>query len=555
MTEDSKRQQALQLLREQRVDEAIEILSRLVQSNLNDAESIGMLGLAYSRKGLHPQAIRALRTAAELAPGNPQYAYHLGQAQERSGELQPAAATYADLLRAHPQHAPARARLQTLGAAGASSLAQLDAARAAEQTAASAPQQEMTLSYAQAAAAPPQEMTLGYAQAAAAPTLGPLPLGPAQLPPAGALAGAGGPQFLGPPPSASPQAAPALPPQDHYPLDTNLDDEIPEDTFSPLQAWLDWCAILLTPRKFFRTQQLAGGLRSPFMFLLLMALLSTPGLLMQDARQNRWPVPGSAPLSALFHLGAEPIILMISTLIIGLVLTLVASWFNGTGTYIQSCRILIYANGAPMPIVHLIAGLVMMGLQGPPAQGAGATPRTEVRLASAQLPPGALQQELQPPGQQPFTPDTLQQMRPPDPAIQQRMEELQQEMETNPARRSAAFSEFLELQRKQQQHQFPGMPPTKEEKALDELSAEAAKLEKERARQERYAAAPSSRAQQGAELIMLLWTVVLTGIGIANVHEMETWDAVRTMWVTGVFMAVIDCFIGLAAVSHIAGSL
>src|SRR5436309_1201235 len=81
----------------------------------NDAEAKALLGIAYSQKGLHDQAKRALQTASELQPQNPNYRFNLGIVRERAGDMQGAAVAYRDTLLLNKDHAQARAKLQAMG--------------------------------------------------------------------------------------------------------------------------------------------------------------------------------------------------------------------------------------------------------------------------------------------------------------------------------------------------------------------------------------------------------------------------------------------------------
>ena len=65
------REQGVQALREGNLDGAVDLLARAVMADGQDAEAQAFLGVAYSQKGLHPQAKRALQTAVELRPQEP----------------------------------------------------------------------------------------------------------------------------------------------------------------------------------------------------------------------------------------------------------------------------------------------------------------------------------------------------------------------------------------------------------------------------------------------------------------------------------------------------
>jgi uncharacterized RDD family membrane protein YckC len=115
MESPSLREQGMQALEQGDLDRAIDFLARAVMADDRDAESKALLGVAYSQKGLHAQAQRALQTAIELEPGNPNYRFNLGVVMERAGSSQDAAAAYREVLRIDPGHTQAQARLQAVG--------------------------------------------------------------------------------------------------------------------------------------------------------------------------------------------------------------------------------------------------------------------------------------------------------------------------------------------------------------------------------------------------------------------------------------------------------
>jgi uncharacterized RDD family membrane protein YckC len=119
----SLREQGVQALREGNLDGAVDLLARAVMADGQDAEAQAFLGVAYSQKGLHAQAKRALETAISLRPQEPRFHFNEGVALEAAGDLQGAAAAYQETLRLNPQHPQARARLQGLGAPSAASMA------------------------------------------------------------------------------------------------------------------------------------------------------------------------------------------------------------------------------------------------------------------------------------------------------------------------------------------------------------------------------------------------------------------------------------------------
>ncbi len=109
------REQATQALRSGDVEQAIEILARVVMLDDNDVDAKALLGVAYSQKGIHPQAIRALTTAVERQPKNPTYRFNLAIVLERAGDMAGCAHALNDTLQLNRDHAQARAKLQALG--------------------------------------------------------------------------------------------------------------------------------------------------------------------------------------------------------------------------------------------------------------------------------------------------------------------------------------------------------------------------------------------------------------------------------------------------------
>jgi Flp pilus assembly protein TadD len=111
----SLRDQGVQALQEGNLDRAIDLLARAVMADDQDAEAKAVLGIAYSQKGLHAQAKRALQTATEIQPHNPNFRYNLGVILERAGDKQGAAIAFRDTLQLNPQHGQAKAKLQAMG--------------------------------------------------------------------------------------------------------------------------------------------------------------------------------------------------------------------------------------------------------------------------------------------------------------------------------------------------------------------------------------------------------------------------------------------------------
>src|SRR5262249_44229104 len=120
----SPRDEGIQALRAGEIDRAVELLGRAVMLDDHDAEAKALLGVAYSQKGLHAQAKRALQTAVELQPQNANFRFNLGVALERAGALQGAAVAYRDTLQLNKDHQQARAKLQAMGPQAHAFLAQ-----------------------------------------------------------------------------------------------------------------------------------------------------------------------------------------------------------------------------------------------------------------------------------------------------------------------------------------------------------------------------------------------------------------------------------------------
>ena len=84
----SLREQGIQSLREGNLDQAIDLLARVVMADSQDAEAQAFLGVAYSQKGLHAQAKRALQSAVDREPRNAGFRFNLGVALEQAGDRQ-----------------------------------------------------------------------------------------------------------------------------------------------------------------------------------------------------------------------------------------------------------------------------------------------------------------------------------------------------------------------------------------------------------------------------------------------------------------------------------
>src|SRR5438270_8712925 len=97
------REQGVQALREGNLDGAVDLRARAVMADGQDADAQAFLGVAYSQKGLHAQAKRALETAVELQPQNAAFQFNLGVALEHAGDQAGATAAYRTALQLNPE--------------------------------------------------------------------------------------------------------------------------------------------------------------------------------------------------------------------------------------------------------------------------------------------------------------------------------------------------------------------------------------------------------------------------------------------------------------------
>jgi hypothetical protein len=119
----SLREQGIQALRAGNLDGAIDLLARAAMADGQDAEAQAFLGVAYSQKGQHDLAQRALQAAIAMQPQEARYPFNLGVAREQAGDAAGAAQAYREALRLNPAHAQAKARLQAMEARAASAAA------------------------------------------------------------------------------------------------------------------------------------------------------------------------------------------------------------------------------------------------------------------------------------------------------------------------------------------------------------------------------------------------------------------------------------------------
>jgi uncharacterized RDD family membrane protein YckC len=192
----SLREQGLQALREANLDRAIDLLVRAVMADDRDTDAKAALGIAYSQKGLHEQAKRAIQTAVERQPQNAAYRYNLGLVLERAGDVQGAIVAFRDTLLVQPQHPQALAKIQAMGPQGQALLA---AAPKPPQPV--APSVQSPPAAPPAYAPPPQYVPQQYAPPGAAP-------GPVQHPGMAAPPAAPSAAPYGHPPMAPPAADP-----------------------------------------------------------------------------------------------------------------------------------------------------------------------------------------------------------------------------------------------------------------------------------------------------------------------------------------------------------
>lgn len=379
--ENPLHQQAKQALREQRLNEAIDLLARAVMADDRDAEAKALLGVAYGQKGLYDQARRALQTACELQPLNPHYFFNLGVVEERAGNRPAALDAYRQAIRVQPNHVQTRQRLQSLGPEGQAVIHQ-----------ASAPPPPAPSEYTGSPGASP-----GYQQ----PPAGGPPGAPLGGPPA-----PGAPQPPGTYPGApgQPGAYPGAPAPygAGYPADTGPygaapgagadSDPGPPDAFDILQAFKDWVAVISRPGQFFEAQAAAAGWLSPLAFIainsLLMAVILQVIGLVQRIPSVASPgfLPGSVFGALIQNLAAA--------FLLGGMIHLGARLFKGDGSYNGSVRAVAYGF-APQPIMALIGGIIaIVSPPSLPAQTITARNGTaEVRMVSRALQPGVLQQE------------------------------------------------------------------------------------------------------------------------------------------------------------------
>ncbi len=96
------------LFQEDRVDEAISVLTELLKEHPDDAETNYRLGLAYLKQGLAPRAVPALRKATQLDPQHFQAWLQLGDAMMALAKPQAAGDAYRRAVELRPDVADAQ---------------------------------------------------------------------------------------------------------------------------------------------------------------------------------------------------------------------------------------------------------------------------------------------------------------------------------------------------------------------------------------------------------------------------------------------------------------
>lgn len=97
-------QQAAQLLKAGRVDDAVALLRQAVHLNPHDFNAHHGLGVALARLGQLDEALIHLRQAIQINPRSPQAHFNLGRVHQRRGELQDALDAYGEAVRLKPDY-------------------------------------------------------------------------------------------------------------------------------------------------------------------------------------------------------------------------------------------------------------------------------------------------------------------------------------------------------------------------------------------------------------------------------------------------------------------
>lgn len=110
----AQRRQGLEALQQGRWDDAITALSAYVALAPQDAETLVMLGVAYSQSGRHADALLTMDRAARLAPQAAPVHTNRGLVLERGGLPEEAVQAFQEALRLNPNDTRATQRLAAL---------------------------------------------------------------------------------------------------------------------------------------------------------------------------------------------------------------------------------------------------------------------------------------------------------------------------------------------------------------------------------------------------------------------------------------------------------
>jgi Flp pilus assembly protein TadD len=101
---------------------AINLLGQYLAGSPHDAPAQAMLGIAYSRKGLHPEAIQRLDRAVVLSPLEAGLHYNRGVALQTAGYSPEARAAFQQALALNPNLTQAQQRMEAIDRAAAGPL-------------------------------------------------------------------------------------------------------------------------------------------------------------------------------------------------------------------------------------------------------------------------------------------------------------------------------------------------------------------------------------------------------------------------------------------------
>jgi hypothetical protein len=355
----SLREQGVQALRDGEIDRAVDLLARVVIADGQDAEAQALLGVAYSQKGLHAQATRALETAIELRPQELRYQFNLGVALEQASDWNGAANAYRRVLQANPEHPQARAKLQALGS-----------------KVQSAPVVTAPRGGAVSPSAPPNAPWLAADTLAA---------GPVATGPPGTIQCAQCKQWSMPGLSCEWCSAPLKPAHHSGFSPSRADTAAPyagivhEDRFDLMQACKDWVSVLISPNSFFANQQSREGFKAPlaflFAYLLVNLIFCLPGFM-----AGKYPgiSPASTPGMAVAMAIGMPIGLAIYLGMLFVWAGIVhgtSKLFGGQGSYAGSFRVVTYAL-APLLLLGLLSTIAVMATSPISTPAAGVRPET-----------------------------------------------------------------------------------------------------------------------------------------------------------------------------------